>query len=104
MHANAGECSVLLLLDLSAAFDIIDHSILLSRLQQWTGITGTALDWFPSYLSDRSCSVAIDDYVSSSAQVMCGVPQGSILGPILFSLYMLPLSSLSSQFKCIYYH
>ena len=73
---NAGECSVLLLLDLSATFDMVDYSILLNGLQHWAGITGTALDWFASYLSDGSFSVAIDNFMSSSAQLSCGVPQG----------------------------
>lgn len=53
MWAEAGECCVQLLLDLSAAFDAIDHGILLNRLRQCVGIAGTALDWFSSYLSDR---------------------------------------------------
>lgn len=86
--------SVLLLLDLSEAFDTFDHSILLCRLQQWVDIsnTGTVLDWvflFYFFSMARSFYVAIDDYVSSSALFTCGVPQGSILGPTLFSLYML---------------
>ena len=58
-----GECSILLLLDLSAAFDTIDHAILLSRLQQWVGLTGVALEWFSSYLTGRSVAVAVDSYV-----------------------------------------
>ena len=69
-------------------------TILLKRLQQWVGITGSVLDWFTSYLSERSFSVVIDNFVASPAPLTCGVPQGSVLGPILFSLYMLPLGAL----------
>ena len=104
MRADKGECSVLLLLDLSAAFDTIDHSILLNRLNKWVGLSGSALEWFSSYLSGRSVAVGVDSYVSSSAPLTCGVPQGSILGPVLFSLYMLPLGALINSFNGISYH
>lgn len=83
-----------MLLDLSAAFDTVDHEILISRLEQWVGIRGIALEWFRSYLADRTFCVSLGDSVSSSAPLSCGVPQGSVLGPLLFSLYLLPLGSI----------
>ena len=94
LSVDAGNPAVLVLLDLTAAFDTLDHAVLVSRLEQHVGIHGTALRWFKSYLANRSFSVVIGDHCSSAASLPCGVPQGSILGPILFSLYMLPLGSI----------
>ena len=84
----------LCLLDLSAAFDTIDHTILLDRLSSWFGIRDTALSWLRSYLCSRMCSVKIGDCISESIVLPHGVPQGSVLGPLLFILYTTPLSSL----------
>ncbi|KAK7933964.1 hypothetical protein WMY93_004860 [Mugilogobius chulae] len=70
---------MLLMLDLTAAFDTVDHAVLLSRLAQHVGLQGSVLQWFSSYLTDRSFAVMVDDYSSSSAPLTSGVPQGSIL-------------------------
>jgi len=78
--------SCLCLLDLSAAFDTIDHSILLARLSSWFGIHGVALGWFKSFLSSRSFRVECGRGFSSLCTSLCGVPRGSVLGPLLFIL------------------
>ena len=98
MASDSGLCPVLVLLDLSAAFDTIDHGILLNRLRHWVGVSGTALKWFYSYLSDRKFCVAANNYTSSLTPLKYGVPQGSVLGPILFSLYMLPLGHIIQKY------
>ena len=97
LAADRGESAVLILLDLSAAFDTVDHTILIDRLKTWVGIKDTALDWFYSYLLERTFSVTIGNITSSTAHITSGVPQGSILGPILFSIYMLPLGQIIQQ-------
>ena len=80
------------LLDLSAAFDTLDYSSITNLLSTWYGIDGIALDWFVSYLSDRKQKVKLMDCLSSPAEVACGVPQGFVFGPLLFTLYTTPLS------------
>ncbi len=85
---------MLVLLDLSAAFDTVDHNILLERLENWVGLSGMALKWFRSYLEGRGYYVSIGEHKSKWTSMTCGVPQGSILAPLLFSLYMLPLSQI----------
>jgi len=89
---DSGSCVVLVLLDRSAAFDTIDHNILLERLECMVGVKGTVLQWFASYLKKRTFSLNLRNFSTSSAPILFGVPQGSILGPLLFSLYMLPLA------------
>ena len=87
----------LCLLDLSAAFDTIDHSILLSRLSTWFGIKHSSLNWISTFLCNRTYSVQISGVTSAPSKLIYGVPQGSVLGPILFALYTTPLSSLISS-------
>ena len=84
------------LLDLSAAFDTIDHTILLRRLGNWFGVSGKALDWFKSYLTGRSQRIKLGNCLSSRSDLSFAVPQGSVLGPLLFTLYTTPFNSLIS--------
>ena len=91
---------VLVQIDLSAAFDTIDHTLLLDELNRKYGIEGTVLSWFKSYLSGRTMSVFLDGESSCSKKLDIGVPQGSCLGPILFTLYAASLFKLTAKSDC----
>jgi hypothetical protein len=86
-NINNKETSIALFLDLSKAFDTIDHAILIKKLESY-GIRGFALSWFKSYLTNRCQYVKLDEKSSNMKQITHGVPQGSILGPLLFVLYI----------------
>ena len=90
-------CVMLVLLDLSAAFDTVDYDILLGRLEHRFGITGKALSWLTSYLTDRTQSVTVANEHSTNRRLLCDVPQGSVLGPILYSMYTAPLADIIRQ-------
>ena len=85
-------------LDLSAAFDTVDHSILLKTLENRYGVHGNARSWFESYLSSRSFHVSVEGATSSDKHINFSVPQGSILGPVLYSVYASPLEDVIDQF------
>ena len=84
-NADCGNVTLLVLLDLSAAYDVIDHDLLLNRLRNEAGLVGTALSWFQSYLSDRTQRVIVQNATSGNHALTCGVPQGSVLGPGFYS-------------------
>ena len=98
-----GNGAMLVLLDLSAAFDTIDHDNLFCILEKYVGICGNALKLIKSYFSNRTQRVQIDNVLSDFANIICGVPQGSVLGPLKFCLYLLPLRAIL-RYHNIGYH
>ena len=103
LSLNKGNVSVLALLDFSSAFDTIDHSIIVHLPNTDFGFTDTVLQWFSSYLTDRTNYVCLSYLCSAFAPVHSGVPQGSVLGHILFTMYIKPLSAIIDSHSVIHH-
>uniref|UniRef100_A0A803TDE0 Reverse transcriptase domain-containing protein n=1 Tax=Anolis carolinensis TaxID=28377 RepID=A0A803TDE0_ANOCA len=96
-HSDSGGSALLVLLDLTAAFDTVDYDLMIHRLAM-SGVRGQALNWFNSFLRNRSQCVEYMDQVSDRSPLLCGVPQGAIVSPLLFNIYVRPLASLARSF------
>ena len=103
LSLNKGNISVLALLDFSSAFDTIDHPILVHHLHTDFGFTDSVLQWFSSYLTDRTHYVSLSNHCSAYTHVHSGVPQASVLGPILFTIYIKPLSAIIDSYSIIHH-
>ena len=99
-----GEPTALVLLDLWTVFDTIDHTTLFNCLKSWSGGCSTALKWFTSYLRNHFQAIKIGLILSELHELLFVVPQGSVLGPLLFSLYTTPLSRVIGIHPYIKYH
>ena len=106
---DSGKITILTALDMSAAFDTLDHITLLHRLQHTFGLSGYVISWIRSYLTDRSSFVKIDSSSSPSTTTLTGVPQGFVLGPLLFVLFIAPIANVinldqSNQNNTVSFH
>uniref|UniRef100_A0A803TLI7 Reverse transcriptase domain-containing protein n=1 Tax=Anolis carolinensis TaxID=28377 RepID=A0A803TLI7_ANOCA len=96
-QSDSGGSALLVLLDLTAVFDTVDYDLMIHRLAM-SGVRGQALNWFNSFLRNRSQCVEYMDQVSDRSPLLCGVPQGAILSPLLFNIYVRSLASLARSF------
>jgi len=96
---DSGQMSALCLLDLTAAFDAVDHDLLLLRLERQFGLRGIVLAWLRSYLSGRTFRVVYNGCTSFVVYIVCSVPQGSVLGPLLFIVFMAGLAAIAQRHK-----
>ena len=103
LSLNKGNISVLALLDFSSAFNTIDHPILVHRLDTDFGFTDAVLQWFSSYLTDRTHYVSPYNHCSAFAPVHSGVSQGSFFVPMLFAMYIKPLSAIIDSHSIIHH-
>ena len=103
MACDRGSVSILSLLDLSAAFDMLDNNILLKRLRLSFGISGVVLRWLESYLTECNQTVLAGGRASQPTVLKYGVPQGSVLGPVLFTMYIMPLGHVIRHHNTLYH-
>ena len=103
LSLNKGNICVLALLDFSSAFDTIDHSILVHHLHTDFGFTDTILQWFSSYLTDRTNYASLSNHCSAFAPVNSGISLGSVIGPMLFTMYAKPLSAIIDSHSIIHH-
>jgi ribonuclease P/MRP protein subunit RPP40 len=103
MAVDSGKPSILLSLDISAAFDMLDHTRLLQRATELFGLDDQVKNWLKSYLTDRVSCVSIGNCRSATVSCTTGVPQGSVLGPLLFSIFTTPVGRLISAFNISYH-
>ena len=104
LYLKKGNISILALLDFSSAFDTIDHSILVHSIHTDFGFTDAVLQWFSFYLTDRIQFVSLSNHCSAFAPVHSGVPPGSVHGPILFTMYVEPLSAIIDSHSIIHHY
>ena len=98
-NIDIGQLNGVVFLDLKKAFDTVDHRILLHKLYLY-GINAIAFNWFRSYLSNRKQYCQVNDHLSNPLEMICGIPQGSILGPLLFLIYVNDLPNCLKYTKC----
>ena len=94
---------VLVMLDLSSAFHVIDHGIMVKRFQHSFGMIAEALDWMRSYISGRTQCVSVGLATSFNAHLCCGVPHGSVLGPKLYCMYIKPVGDIVNKYNLRYH-
>ena len=103
MACDQGSVSILSLLDLSAAFDTLDHNILLKKLKLSFGISSVVLRWLESYLTERNQTVLAGGRASKPTVLKYGVPRGSMLGPVQFTMYIMPLGHVIRHHNTLYH-
>ena len=97
------QATALVPIDLSAAFDLVDHDVLVKHLDNYFGFSAIVLDWFKSFLSERSQCVILGNARSKSIPLLQGVPQGSVLGARLYTLYVRPMSEICKRHNILYH-
>ena len=103
MSVDQGKPVILVLLDLSAAFDIVDHNVRFSRLKDMFGLSGRVLELFLSYLEQRSQTVSLHGILYDVQFVLSVVPQGSVLGSLIFTMYTRPLGIIAQRYGVKYH-